>query len=77
MSPELWDYCSEQVFFSAIMIGKSQSHVTDFQPIVNGVITFNTNIKLNIDDSALDTQRVTYFIDHLVLFNAKFYFSWK
>jgi hypothetical protein len=38
--------------------GKNQSHVTNLQPIVNGLVNFNTNIKLNVDDSALDTKRV-------------------
>ena len=32
------------------------------QPINNGIINFNSQIKLNIDQSALDTQRVIIFL---------------
>lgn len=32
------------------------------RPIINGSVNFNTNIKLNVDESALDTKRVNVLI---------------
>ncbi len=48
--------------FSSLFLGKNQSHVTNLQPIVKGVINFKTMIKLNIDSSALDTKRVKFIL---------------
>jgi hypothetical protein len=45
-----------------LIAGKNQSHLTNLQPIANGVVNFNTNIKLNVDDSALDTKRVFFIL---------------
>ncbi len=54
-------------YLFTLYLGKNQSHVTNLQPIVKGVINFNTLIKLNIDSSALDTKRVNIYLPQCTL----------